>query len=387
MASFYPISVLQTEAETPAATDMIVGVDPVTQETKNYTLSGLRDYVMGVGTSVPSEGGFWPDIDSSTKIIRLRDRVFVGEAADATGNRTGTQTAWPATSGVGPNWITRDSQFIATAETGLIAVSGMSRTSDQDITGGNPQESIGGAFYAEADRANSFAWGTYIEVVRRNDTSQGYCIEFDAKNIGADVSPNPYSLGVTVHGIWAAAGGDGTYGGVPTNPSGGAIVILANDSTWNAGIVFSATGLTGTDGLTGTANAIEMAKGHQLVWRESGGLIGALVRSDVSVATQRSQVLFGNNVMQVLNFGSKRTFQIEHVSSGVNFLNAKGSIAGTGVSLEAGGDDTNIDIKLTPKGLGVMSFGTWTSNGDAAVNGYVTIKDSSGNSRKLATIA
>jgi hypothetical protein len=339
------------------------------------------------GTAAVTERGFWPDVDTSTQIWRMADRVFVGEAANATGNRTGTQTAWPATSGVGPNWITRDSQFIATAATGLIAVSGLSRTSDQDITGGNPQESIGGAFYAEADRDSSFAWGTYIEVVRRNDTSQGYCIELDAKNIGADVSPNAYTLGVTVHGIWAAAGGDGTYGGVPTNPSGAAIVILANDSTWNAGIVFSATGLTGTDGLTGTANAIEMAKGHQLVWRESGGLIGALVRSDVSVATQRSQVLFGNNVMQVLNFGSKRTFQIEHVSSGVNFLNAKGSIAGTGVSLEAGGDDTNIDIKLTPKGSGVLSFGTHSAIAAETVTGYITIKDSSGNSRKLAVVS
>jgi hypothetical protein len=361
------------------------GSDVVTEGTLESVVEEALD--VGLDGSYPAEGGFWPDVDPATNIWRMRDRVFVGEAAGATGNRTGTQTAWPSQSFYGPNWIVRDSQLVATAETGLIAVSGLSRTSDQDTSGGNPTESIGGAFYAEADRDSSFAWGTYIEVVRRNDTSQGYCIELDAKNIGASVSPNAYTLGVTVHGIWAAAGGDGTYGGVPTNPSGAAIVIVPNDSTWNTGIVFSATSLTGTDGVTGTANAVEMAKGHQLVWREAGGLIGALVRSDVSVATQRSQVLFGNNVMQVLNFGSKRTFQIEHVSSGVNFLNAKGSVTGTGVSLEAGGDDTNIDIKLTPKGSGVVNFGTHSAIGAESVTGYITIKDSNGVTRKLAVVS
>jgi intracellular sulfur oxidation DsrE/DsrF family protein len=339
------------------------------------------------GTAAVTERGFWPDITSTTQIWRMADRVFIGEAANATGNRTGTQTAWPATSGVGPNWITRDSQFISTAATGLIAVSGLSRTSDQDITGGNPTESIGGAFYAEADRDSSFAWGTYIEVVRRNDTSQGYCIELDAKNIGADVIPQPYALGTTVHGIWAAAGGDGTYGGVPTNPSGAAIVILANDHTWNTGIVFSATGLTGTDGLTGTANAIEMAKGHTIRWRTSDGNTGFLIRSDVSNAAQRTQMVIGNQAFQLLNADSKRSFQVTAVGSGVNFLAAQGAATGVDVELQALGDDTNINLKLVPKGSGVVSFGTWTSNADAAVNGYVTIKDSSGNTRKLATIA
>ena len=37
--------------------------------------------------------------------------------------------------------------------------------------------------------------------------------------------------------------------------------------------------------------------------------------------------------------------------------------------------------------LRVLRFGAWTSNADAAVNGYVTIKDAGGTVRKLATIA
>lgn len=37
--------------------------------------------------------------------------------------------------------------------------------------------------------------------------------------------------------------------------------------------------------------------------------------------------------------------------------------------------------------VGGLKFGTHTGNADAAVNGYITIKDAAGNSRKLATIA
>lgn len=71
----------------------------------------------------------------------------------------------------------------------------------------------------------------------------------------------------------------------------------------------------------------------------------------------------------------------------VNYVQASGVATGGVPSVGAVGSDTNIDLLLTGKGTGVVRVGTWTSNADAAVNGYVTIKDSSGNTRKLATIA
>jgi len=66
-------------------------------------------------------------------------------------------------------------------------------------------------------------------------------------------------------------------------------------------------------------------------------------------------------------------------------------VAGFNVDSGDGGfwPDVSSDaqVRRMPKGTGTVSFGTWTSNADAAVNGYVTITDSSGNTRKLATIA
>jgi hypothetical protein len=57
------------------------------------------------------------------------------------------------------------------------------------------------------------------------------------------------------------------------------------------------------------------------------------------------------------------------------------------VIVAATGSDTNIDIFIAPQGTGVMRVGTFTSNADAPVTGYITIKDAAGNLRKLATIA
>jgi len=71
----------------------------------------------------------------------------------------------------------------------------------------------------------------------------------------------------------------------------------------------------------------------------------------------------------------------------VNYLRIGSNGAGFAPELSAWGADTDIDLLLSPKGAGLMRFGVWTSNSDASVTGYVTIRDAAGNTRKLATIA
>lgn len=74
-------------------------------------------------------------------------------------------------------------------------------------------------------------------------------------------------------------------------------------------------------------------------------------------------------------------------ASAVNYIDALSAPTGQGPQIGVAGSDTNADLRLTGKGTGVVRFGTWTSNADAAVNGYITIKDYAGTTRKLATIA
>ena len=57
------------------------------------------------------------------------------------------------------------------------------------------------------------------------------------------------------------------------------------------------------------------------------------------------------------------------------------------VAIEAKGTSTDIDISVSPKGAGLIRYGTFTSNTDAPITGYIQVKDSGGVVRKLAVIA
>jgi len=75
-------------------------------------------------------------------------------------------------------------------------------------------------------------------------------------------------------------------------------------------------------------------------------------------------------------------FQVKNTASAVNYHQMTGSATGTAVVHSAQGSDTNIDLALTPKGTGVVQYGTYTA-GIIAQAGYITIKDAGGTSRRL----
>ena len=87
-----------------------------------------------------------------------------------------------------------------------------------------------------------------------------------------------------------------------------------------------------------------------------------------------SSVLFqtaGQNVFQATGSGIV-----------TNRLLVTGTATGVAPSMSCVGGDTNIDLTLTPKGTGVVQFGTYTV-GVLAPTGYITIKDFGGTTRRL----
>lgn len=428
---------------TTAAGDMCLAV-PV--GTSGWRVLLYTAAALVTGTPATSTG-FWPDVTSTTKISRMRDRVFVGGGAAFTGNRTGTQGGFVPTGTEGASWAPRDSTLYVAQDTGLMAVTGFASNANIDTTGGEPTETIGVSGFAIGNKAARSVWGLYSDVQYEAGLS-GWGIEIAVKNkSGVNTTANPYFFTSGACGVWLPAGGDPTYGGSPTNPNNFAIAIGSNSSTWNKGILFYADGLTGANGTTGTATAIEMAKGHSIVWRNSGGT-ALTIRSDSTSGSNDIFLISTNSNLKVAGVGEQaiaefihsasavnsirfsnattgnaplirpvgsdtnigmwyytkgtaahrfasqdslayEEFQIGGVNSApVNFLRAYGTNAGSGLAvLEARGADTNVNLRLVTKGSGTVSFGTWTSNADAAVNGYVLITDSSGNQRKLATIA
>jgi hypothetical protein len=103
--------------------------------------------------------------------------------------------------------------------------------------------------------------------------------------------------------------------------------------------------------------------------------------SDTNIAFGLSTKGTGGTLFYTNDF-SNLQFALAHTASAVNYLQVTGSATGVSVSLSAQGSDTNIDIALTPKGTGVLSFGTYTA-GVIAQAGYITIKDAGGTTRRL----
>jgi hypothetical protein len=80
--------------------------------------------------------------------------------------------------------------------------------------------------------------------------------------------------------------------------------------------------------------------------------------------------------------GGSLQFYIYPTSTAVNYVQVSGSATSGPVGVSAKGSDTNIDISLSPKGTGVVQYGTYTA-GIVTQTGYITIKDAGGTSRRL----
>jgi hypothetical protein len=75
-------------------------------------------------------------------------------------------------------------------------------------------------------------------------------------------------------------------------------------------------------------------------------------------------------------------FFISRTGSAVNYLQVTGAASGSSPTISSQGSGTDLDINLTPKGTGVLSFGTYTAS-VLTVTGYISIKDSGGTTRRL----
>ena len=82
--------------------------------------------------------------------------------------------------------------------------------------------------------------------------------------------------------------------------------------------------------------------------------------------------------------GGTEQFRVQHTASAVNYVQVTGGASGAPgvVTMSAQGSSTDVDIAITPRGAGVVKFGTYTA-GIIAQAGYITIKDSGGTVRRL----
>ncbi|CAO3372904.1 hypothetical protein [Azospirillum argentinense] len=274
--------------------------------------------VGAAGIALTDPGGFYPDRDPAVKLHKLRDRLFLGASTVATGTySTGTVHAptWRNAAGTsgGPAWAETSGQLVVTATIGNAAIVGASRASDYPSWANSTYAApIGVVGAVLNDKPGSLGWASYLEAVLSPEAGTGsvYASEIAVKNQYGNRTRRPYRTDTWeasgAHGLWFAGGGDASYGGAPTASSNTAIIIGKNSAQWNRGIVFDADGIGGTDGVTGTGVAIEMAKGHQVAWATPTDERGAAVWSTVNAYAQRVEVRFDNGAAVLAFAGSDR---------------------------------------------------------------------------------
>jgi hypothetical protein len=215
--------------------------------------------------------------------------------------------------------------------------------------------SIGGDFVGISDVVDgTAAWAAYFEGIRGADGGTVYAAEIAVKNMGSsDVTNNPYSVfpaGSTI-GWYFAAGGDASLG-APTYPSTCAILIASNASTFNSGIVFSATGISSG----GYAMKMAAISDHAFGWFNSSGQLVAAMRADATANNERTQLVFGNSKIELFSVGGLMG-QIESAATAGTAADEHvrliGYAAGNGFAeVRAGGTATDINLRLSGKGAG-----------------------------------
>lgn len=449
---------------------LLVGADASVLKKGAQSLSAYLDALPGGFTLDQTlTGSFWSDDPTPARVHRITDRVLVGDAVVQNGRKSpGVSKSWVGHEANGfMTYFESRSQVEVVNTAGSLAVAAASRTSDNPDPGN--QAAIGFASYVRNDSgAGKSAWAYYAHARHDAGSEATHCMEVDIANTSEVTQEcHPYLMGATgiCTGLWVRSGGETAESGVPVRAASVAIGIARTASanaTFGKGIVFQANAITGADGVTGTAPAIEMAKGHVIRWTNVDGAGCSSIYSNNVDATRRSGIQFepdaiwltrNNNLVAVFegSAGSGNYMQFSSAvvgvapqlkaegldtdidlllvskgtgraqirqstsvvfdanvltvslgaqagstgeilratrnGSAVNYVNVTGGAAGANPGLSAAGADANLDLNLNAKGSGVLKFGTWTSNADAAVNGYITIKDAAGNLRKLATIA
>lgn len=331
----------------------------------SYTPSGTGAVATTVKAFLDSflqypSGQFYQN--AGAKVNRIRDRLFVGPAADNLGTNAASQ----------PDWLTqyqlakgRTYGFVQTSQMAVLNGNAgqdslMGLTVGAQTTGrpGSGSQAIGlvamGVNNANTAQSDNATWAGYFEAFRDTSVSGNggaYGIEIDTMNFtNATPVTDPYSqANDQTIGIQMASGG-----GFPGTlyPTTVGINFQNNNTTFDKGIVFGSNSITGATGTSGSGVAIALGNGHMLQWYGGAGVPTSSILSNGTTQAGGIQQIFSENTLSFNNSSAKPVFKVFGVASGVNGIQALGAATGQNVQVQAIGDDTNIGLQLTPKGSG-----------------------------------
>lgn len=333
----------------------------------------LNDGFSGIEIEQPKTKNFWPDVHPEARVHRINDRVFSGGATDNDGDITTDRTP------ENKDWLeiiryatTNNSQLAVLSTIGQCAILGGSKTSDFNQAGSLGCIGLQGWAINDNTQQLQTAYGAYFEVRRNVGTGNTHGFELDVVNYGSAVSLQPYQIfqdGLTA-GAWIASGGE-----IAATKASAAIAIINNGSTWDKGIIFHSLAIDGTDGVTGSGVAIEMARGHNVRWMFGAGQLGASIASSVSNDSAAQSLSFSDAGLLFRNKNQKAMLQVEVSDLFVNGIDINPGVTNSSPTIAARGDDANLDLNLSSKGSGSINLqNTLVSPTAGSTYGYATIK-------------
>lgn len=346
---------------------------------------------------VAGDGGRWKLLDhnkSSNQYYeefgavnhRYADRVFIGNAVTNNGRNDQQQQDWltqyQITAGRSNGFIQSSQASITTstapdASNALIVGARTSTLYDNYNAIG-----IVGIAFADKTTGNGYSYGGYFEAYRGLGVSGGaYGAEIDTINYSSFLAINPYiQLAGQTIGLQMASGGE--YSSAGQFDASVAHNIQNNGAKFGIGINFGATSITGTDGLTGTGIAIAFGRGHLQQWYSATGKTSSILGNCLTPALSLNQV-FVDNQIQFQNQAAKNVFRVLAPANSVNYIDVRSAVAGAAASINASGDDTNIDVAIVPKGAGLFQYGVYTA-GAPTPTGYFTMRTTAGQVLRVA---
>ena len=205
------------------------------------------------------------------------------------------------------------------------------------------------------------------------------------------------TIGNTMN-FYAANSGIGlqVYDATGSNGASGGYWRFAQNYSTNAVMFASSTGAISSGGATNLSFFTNTVAQEQLRVSHTASAVnyvqvtGSATTAAPVISAQGSDsnvtMTFSAKSAGFINLGTGGGTQtrITHTASAVNVIGLTGAVAGSAPSISALAltTDTNVDLKFTPLGTGVVQFGTYTA-GVLTPTGYVTIKTSDGTTRRL----
>lgn len=285
------------------------------------------------------------------KIHRMTDRLMLGDAVGYNGSFDSSAGTWLHTIGdTGQmGWVVTNAGLAAVYNAGL-AITAATRVMP-GVTNG---QSIAASFIAyNGGSTGSGVEGLYVEVYKATAEGDGIGMEMNATNLVAalatPITPyDPITSGEALGGIWLVAGGGGVYATV--FDAAWAMAIGTNGAKWQKGIIFRDNGLT-QDAVTNRMHAIDLPSKAMLGWYGSSDhLLAFNILGDFANDDTYMEILANSSGVGVMNAAGKMLSRTAFVASAVNGVETVPTVTGTGPTIRAIGDDTNLFLHLQSKG-------------------------------------